>query len=304
MSRVNALLASFKQGQKKALHVQAEARQEREDKLAKAAAGGGAGRGRGGRAGGGRGRGGKAASAQSGEASASVASAAGAGAASDWRQRQAQQAMPLGAKLKSIVDFLRTAAEPQRPQAIAAATGYDPQADRKLAEALAVNSKVVARDDGLYAYRPEVANVHSKQEVLEYMRRRERQSEGYAALGELQDAYPGVQRDLEELKKEGLLLSLPAADVTRKEVYYPVDQRIKLRELWLSIGEQLPDEEDELQEALQQIGLKPAPRQVLEKREAREKKRKARKVRRLTKVTNMHLKHLLDGDAPSNIETA
>ena len=51
-------------------------------------------------------------------------------------------------------------------------------------------------------------------------------------------------------------------------------------------------------------GLKPAPRQVLEKREAREKKRKARKVRRLTKVTNMHLKHLLDGDAPSNIETA
>jgi hypothetical protein len=39
MSRVNALLASFKQGQKKALVLQSEARQEREDKLAKAAAG-------------------------------------------------------------------------------------------------------------------------------------------------------------------------------------------------------------------------------------------------------------------------
>lgn len=51
-------------------------------------------------------------------------------------------------------------------------------------------------------------------------------------------------------------------------------------------------------------GLKPAPRQVIEKREAREKKKKARKVRRLTRVTNVHLKHLLEGDAPVNIETA
>lgn len=51
-------------------------------------------------------------------------------------------------------------------------------------------------------------------------------------------------------------------------------------------------------------GIKPAPRQAVEKREAREKKKKARKVRRLTKVTNMHLKHLLEGEAPTNIETA
>ena len=51
-------------------------------------------------------------------------------------------------------------------------------------------------------------------------------------------------------------------------------------------------------------GLKPAPRQVVEKREARAKKKKARKVRRLTKVTNVHLKHLLEGEASVNIETA
>ena len=43
----------------------------------------------------------------------------------------------------------------------------------------------------------EVANVRSKQEVLDYLRRREREREGYAALGELQDAYPGVRQDLE-----------------------------------------------------------------------------------------------------------
>ena len=39
--------------------------------------------------------------------------------------------------------------------------------------------------------------MRSKQEVLDYMRRREREGEGYAALGELQDAYPGVRQDLE-----------------------------------------------------------------------------------------------------------
>ena len=37
----------------------------------------------------------------------------------------------------------------------------------------------------------------SKAEVLEYLRRRERQGEGYAALGKLQDAYPGARQDLE-----------------------------------------------------------------------------------------------------------
>jgi hypothetical protein len=169
MSRVDALLASFKQGQRKALQLQAEARQEREEKLAKAAAGGAGGRlaswsepltqcrrfrrprrnrpmpatsacsssavvapvvhslprcaaGRGrGRGAGGRGRGGKATSAASGDASASVASAG----VTDWRQRSrtAQQATPLGVKLKAIVDFLRARADPQSAQAVAAATG-------------------------------------------------------------------------------------------------------------------------------------------------------------------------------------
>ena len=50
-------------------------------------------------------------------------------------------------------------------------------------------------------------------------------------------------------------------------------------------------------------GMKPAPRRAVEKREAREKK-KARKARRLTRVTNVHLQHLLEGNGPTNIETA
>lgn len=301
-SYVDQVLAKFKQGQKAALKLQTEARQEREEKLAKAAAAKAkpkaAGRPR---------------KAASGDVSASVASGGGAAAATlDWKQRSrtAAQAVPLGVKIKAVVDFLRASGEPQRPAAIAAGTGFNPQVDAQLAAALASNNKVDVQADGLYLYRPEVANVRSKQELLEHLRRRERQGEGYAALGELADAYPGARQDLEALKREGQLLSLPAADPQRKEVYYPVDHRLTLRvdadlqELWLSLGDQLPDDEEEVAAELQKIGLTPAPRQVIEKREARERKKKARKARRLTRVTNVHLAHLLEGDAPVNIETA
>ncbi|PSC73507.1 transcription initiation factor IIE subunit beta [Micractinium conductrix] len=303
MSRVQDVLAKFKQGQKAALRVQSDARQEREDRLAKAAGGGGAGRGKA-----------KAPArprkAASGDASASVAS--GGGAVADWKQRSrtAAPTVPLGVKIKAVVDFLRASGEPQMPSAVAASTGFNPQLDAGLAAALASNAKVVAQDDGRYAYKPEVANLHSKQELIDYLRRRERQGEGYAALGELQDAYPAARSDLEALKKEGLLFSLPAGDAQRKEVFYPVDTRMQLKvdadlqEMWLSLGAQLPEDEDEMAAELQKIGMKPAPRVVVERREAREKKKKARKARRLTKVTNVHLAHLLEGDAPTNIETA
>ena len=68
----------------------------------------------------------KTASAASGDASASVASGGGlAAAAADWKQRSrsGQQAVPLGVKLKAVVDFLRTCSEPQRAAGIIAATG-------------------------------------------------------------------------------------------------------------------------------------------------------------------------------------
>lgn len=95
------------------------------------------------------------------------------------------------------------------------------------------------------------------------------------------------------LKKEGLIFSLPAADPTRKEVYYPVDQRLQLQvdaevqvgpaeapagwgsarllhpscmlspcaaacpleqELWRYVTERLPEDEDDVQEELKKIG--------------------------------------------------
>ena len=183
-SRVDALLARFKTGQRRALQVQADARQEREDKLAKTE--GGLRQGASGMAvavvvggvwigqrlmlllssrrhtgtyGGpmkvtqcrcsreewtGMRRAGrlcapnqqttgkakskprprKAGSAISGDASASVASGGG-GAVADWKQRSrsGQAAVPLGVKLKAVVDFLRASGEPQRALALAAATG-------------------------------------------------------------------------------------------------------------------------------------------------------------------------------------
>lgn len=54
-----------------------------------------------------------------------------------------------------------------------------------------------------------MANVRNKAELLDYLRRRERQGEGYAALGELADAYPGARQDLEV--RDALLLTIPPA---------------------------------------------------------------------------------------------
>ena len=65
---------------------------------------------------------------------------------------------------------------------------------------------------------------------------------------------------LQALKADGLVLSLPAADTSRREMYYPVDQRLHLRvdpdlqELWLSVGAGLPEEDDELAAELRKIG--------------------------------------------------
>lgn len=49
----------------------------------------------------------------------------GGGGVADWKQRSrtGQAAVPLGVKLKAVVDFLRASGEPKRAQAVAAATG-------------------------------------------------------------------------------------------------------------------------------------------------------------------------------------
>ena len=65
---------------------------------------------------------------------------------------------------------------------------------------------------------------------------------------------------LQALKREGLLLGLPAADSSRREVFYPVDQRLKLavhselQQLWLAVGEGLPEEGEEVAAELAKIG--------------------------------------------------
>lgn len=102
----------------------------------------------------------KTVSGASGDPSASVASGGAlAAAAADWkaRSRSGQQAVPVGVKLKAVVDALRASGEPQHPQAIANATGWDPRTDAALAQALAANNKVALQADGLYAYIPGAA---------------------------------------------------------------------------------------------------------------------------------------------------
>lgn len=57
---------------------------------------------------------------------------------------------------------------------------------------------------------------------------------------------------------------------------------------------QVPEDEDEVQEELRSLGLRPAPRRAPRKRDKGDrKKKKARKPTRLRAVTNVHLMELI-----------
>eukprot|EP00887_Chlorella_sp_A99_P004140 scaffold23.g4140.t1 len=221
------------------------------------------------------------------------------GAPADWKAAAVRGSLPLGARIKRVLDFLRRCDQPQTQRQISVATELSLSADRHLKEALAVNPKVELSPEGLYTYRPEVANVRNREQLLAYLRRRHAVGEGYASWKDLEDSYADVAADMEVLKREGLVIGLYShAPELECEVYYPVDQRLaafKVHEdvqlLWQTI--QVPEDEDEVQEELRKLRLRPAPRKAPRKREKRDRAKKPRRPPRLRAVTNVHLMELL-----------
>lgn len=203
-----------------------------------------------------------------------------------------------------MIDWLRGHEAPASAAEIATATGRDLRAEPDLAEALEANPKVLCEDDERYTYRPD-ANVRDKAQLLDYVRR----AGAPVAMSELADAYRGVAADVGGLKAEGLVLGLHSFDPeVGCEVLYPVDLRLAG---WQVDGEvaavwgrtQVPDDDEEVAAELNKAGLMPAPRRAPRKARAGEKKRKQRKASRLRAVTNVHLMHLLEGDAPTAIDS-
>jgi len=133
--------------------------------------------------------------------------------------------VPMGLKLKTIIDFLRASGKEQGVPAISSKTGFDPKTDPKLAAALENNPLILTWDGETYEYVPEV-RVNNKEDLLRYIQ--EGVDKGYANSGMLKDAYPRVLQDVDALKREGLIYGLPAFEKSRGEMLYPVDQSLRM----------------------------------------------------------------------------
>lgn len=230
----------------------------------------------------------------------------GGGTIHDWRNQidASRPDLPLGLRIKQVLDYLKAQASPQDSATIKAAIERDIDAETDLKQALSTNFKVGMDDDGLYFYRPD-SNVRNKSQLLELIRR----SAAPVTVSEVADAYRGVHGDIQSLKIEKLIISLYSYDPTLQcEVLYPVDMKLAavkpvdddVAALWARC--EPPADDEDLNAALVNAGMKPTPRAAPKKRTNQEKKRKQRKQRKLRAVTNVHLLHLLEGDAPTQID--
>lgn len=211
-----------------------------------------------------------------------------------------QNDVPMGMKLKTIIDFLKASGKEEGVAVISRKTGFDPTTDPKLAAALENNPKILTLDGETYVYCPEVT-VNNKEGLLRYIR--EGGEKGYVNSGMLKDTYySNVLHDIEALKQEGLIYGLPAFEKSRGEMLYPVDQSLRMdlhfdiQKLWGECSVPVEDIGDELRK----IGREPVGRSVVKKRE---QKKKEPKMRKISRPTNYHLPHMLSGACPDNIET-
>jgi len=225
----------------------------------------------------------------------------------DWRTQASKNEtkLPLGMRQKQVIDYLRAKEVSASIAEIASATGRNIAAEVDLSRALAANPKVAVDESaGIYTYQPD-AHVRDKNQLFEYICR----AGAPVAVSEIADAYRSVLQDVAALKAEGVIMGLHSFDPeVGCEVLYSVDTGltgltadIEVAALWNSA--ELPDEDEDLALELRKAGVEPAPRKAPRKRSTAEKKRKTRKASRLRAVTNVHLMHLLEGEAPTALDT-
>lgn len=246
---------------------------------------------------------------KSGAAGSEGPSGSGAPSASeDWKTQlnaPSTVQIPVGMRIKQVLEFLRSASDSQTVQAIQAATGHRINSEDDLRAALSNNPKIGIDDEGLYFYRPD-SNVRNRGQLLELIRR----SAAPVAVSEVADAYSGVNNDIAGLKADNMILSLFSYDPEiQGEVLYPSDVRLNslkpvdddVAALWANCV--APADDEVLVAELRTAGIVPAARNAPRKNTKSEKKRKQRQQRKLRAVTNIHLIHLLEGnDAPTQID--
>ncbi|GBG61434.1 hypothetical protein CBR_g21779 [Chara braunii] len=241
---------------------------------------------------------------QYGEAATSSHSGTGKGPAAEVRRRPVLtddaikriQSLPTGRHLKLVLDTLKEERRPLTPQQIKEYCGVDVNENKELFESLKNNPK--ARYDGhSFEYKSAYA-VNNKDDLLRLIRT---VPEGIP-MADLEDSYPGIIEDAQELKAAGQAWLIQNSD-SQKDIIYPNDPRIviqvdeEIKQLVRSI--EMPREFVTIERELEKIGSRPisnslqrqailgVPRHLQQK----PKPRKKRENKRM-KYTNFHLPEL------------
>jgi arsenate reductase-like glutaredoxin family protein len=204
---------------------------------------------------------------------------------------------PLGARIKAVVDYLKTAGRDtyRTSEQIFQAIGCDISTDAQLAESLAKNPKIVVAQAGRhsqYAYRPE-SSVRNKEELMELVRH----ANTPVAVSFVSDAYENVLHDIVALEKHGMLMSIHSTDPSVSgNLLFAIDQDLAgvcvdtdVASLWKKAGTLLPQDDDGVRRSLKSLGMDPAPRSKVSTVPPEQSKTKRSSVI----VTNAHVSHLL-----------
>lgn len=228
---------------------------------------------------------------------------------SKYEERIKVQKLPVGLKMKRVVDLLFKERRLMSPGEIEELTLVDIHADEELQESLVSNVKVSV-DSGCYIYKAKYDLVgEDEKKTRETLLSLIREHKDGIPFADIKDSYPTVSGDVQHLSSLGEVWVLQNTD-TQEDILYPNDPKLKkqivvdadLKELFRSID--LPRDFLDVEKELLKAGLQPATdiksRQVMSgiPRDQRQKKPKKRRESKNRKFTNSHLPELFNMPMP------
>lgn len=213
---------------------------------------------------------------------------------------------PVGAQIKRVIDLLLETRQALTPEKIEEMCFVDVKKNKDVFDSLKNNVKV-SFDGQRFSYKSK-HDLKTKQDLLVLIRK---VPEG-VPTGDLKDSYPGILKDLQELKASGQVWLLMNSD-SQEDIAYPNDPKVQIKvdddvkELIRSIEK--PREFVDVEKELQKAGMKPATNTVRRKAAAgvqgvqpkKAKLKKQRNFTKRTKLTNAHLPELFQNLPVSNM---
>ncbi|KAI5063757.1 hypothetical protein GOP47_0022304 [Adiantum capillus-veneris] len=212
---------------------------------------------------------------------------------------------PVGAQIKRVIDVLLERRQALTPKEIEEVCFVDVTNNKDVFDSLKNNVKV-SFDGQRFSYKSK-HDLKTKQDLLVLIRK---VPEGIPT-GDLKDSYPGVLKDLQELKASGQVWLILNND-SQQDVVYPNDPKVQIKvdddvkQLIRSI--ETPREFVDVERELQKAGMKPATNTARRKAVAsvqglqpkKPKVKKQRNITKRTKLTNAHMPELFQNLPVSN----